>query len=78
MARHICNIGGNLGNARTVTMEMLYNKLATVERKVTEIEYAVLPEVELSAEDKRKLSAIRQEMRSGRATPLLECLKKKA
>ena len=64
-----------MGNA--ITMEMLYDKLETVERKVTEIEYAVLPEIKLSANDKKNLSAIRKEMRSGKATSLSEYLQKK-
>ncbi len=61
---------------QTITLEILYNKLAAVEKKVTEIEHVVLPEIELSAKEKAGLLAIRREIGRGSAVSFRDYLKK--
>lgn len=55
-----------MGNGRTVTIEMIYNKLAGIEKRLGNVERRLsIPETKLSKKELGMLEKAREEIRKG-------------
>ncbi len=52
--------------AETISLQLVYDKLNSLEAKVANLEKKVIPEVKISAKEAAEFEKIRQEIKSGK------------